>query len=718
LRRRAAISLFAVLVIAVGLAGCSADTSGEPDAAPDPAAAADEHPTGGDQVASDTDDPPAAVEPLGFDTDLFDIPASAGADPAEGEPPFVDAEELIDAGVNAGVWTEVDGVRAVISILVGELSPDALPALDELPHHFHSGVLDRAELLLNDPSVDGAVRADLVRLTSFFFDDSPAGADAETVDDGDEEGAAGAPNVELVSFTAQVGGGGACGSNESLDEAALFDADNTRLCYQRIVSDDGDTVFVPVTPDAIDASDQIFAIIDQARIGYDQLAGSELQEVKILLSPRPSPPDATSSAGDSLAHVASHSATSCRIAVFGTDTFLAGGPHFRFTIAHELFHCIQDTWGGDFGSDELTREGGADFFAYRLLGECPGPQVALGTILDTQTATGSLLDSGYAGWFFWAFLDEHGHLNAEGIAQLHKSVSAGIPVDTGLEAVVGDLPAVMNEFYVRLVGPGLACDFRGSAFTDLFIVDKTGPVELDASLWQGTRYQFIYAQKKMFEQSDRGPGPIGMAKFDERSAEGDWVVHEPEIRSTCDDDEAWMVVVTAPTADTLHTVEVTKTEDGACDPCLIGHWELDLGTVSEFYNSLAAGGPGVSFDISGSWMLEFTSSSSGPATFSDDKDIGIGISDPSGSISVPAVGGGSGPYASDGEAFTITGYTDMTQASFGGVDSPWTTSSGSGGFPYTCENDTLTYQWGDTTIAAARVPETPEGTPYFGQTSG
>jgi len=713
LRRIAAISPIAVLVFAVGLAACSADTSGEPDAASDTAAAADEHLTGGDQADPDTDDPSIAVEQLGFETDLFVVPALAGDDPAEGEPPFIGVEELIDAGVESGAWTEVDGVRAVISVLVGELSPDALPALDELPHHFHSRVLDRAEVLLNDPNIDGSVRADLDRLTSFFFDDLPAGTDAEAFGDGIQEGAAGAPFAELASYSAQVGGSGACGPNERLNEAVLFGADNTPLCYQRIISDQGDTVFVPIADDAIDASDQIFEIIEQARAGYAELAGSELQEVVILLSTRPSPADGTDSAGDSLAHVASHSGTTCRIAVFGTDTFFAGGPFFRFMIAHELFHCIQDTWGGNLGSDELSREGGADFFAYRLLGECPGEQVALGTILDTHTAKGSLLDLSYAGWFFWAYLDEHGHLSAQQIAELHKAVWGGTPVGEGLKTLIGDLPSVMNEFYVRLVGPGLACDFRGSAITGTVPIDQTGQIELEASLWQGTRYRLDYAQRKLFEQSNGGPGPMGMAEFGERSGEGDWVVHEPEIRSTCNDDDAWMVVVTALDADTSslpHIIDVAKTEEGACDPCLVGRWSIDLPTMSEFFETLSQG---ADIDISGSWTFEFTSGSSG-AIFSDDRNIGLGISNAQGAITVDVVGGGSGPYTSDGDTWTTTGFTDATQGSLGGVESPWTTSTGSGSFPYICEDDSLTLQMGATTIAATRVPDTPEGSPYFG----
>ncbi|MFV1989601.1 MAG: hypothetical protein ACC652_02540, partial [Acidimicrobiales bacterium] len=49
------------------------------------------------------DDQAIAVERLGFDTAVYEIPTPA--DSAEDEPAFPDAVSMIDAGVEAGVWT-------------------------------------------------------------------------------------------------------------------------------------------------------------------------------------------------------------------------------------------------------------------------------------------------------------------------------------------------------------------------------------------------------------------------------------------------------------------------------------------------------------------------------------------------------------------------------------------------------------------------------------
>ncbi|MFV1990888.1 MAG: hypothetical protein ACC652_09140, partial [Acidimicrobiales bacterium] len=156
-----------VLLVAVAfvLASCSGDGNADSDesSSSTPAAAGDAAPlqSGDDQAAE-------AVR-LGFGAAVYEIPEPA--DIAEGDPPFADAVSMIDAGVEAGVWTEADGVRAVISIVLGELPPEAVPAFDELPHSSHRGIFDRARLLLEDPTIDDAVRADLARLTSFFFSD-------------------------------------------------------------------------------------------------------------------------------------------------------------------------------------------------------------------------------------------------------------------------------------------------------------------------------------------------------------------------------------------------------------------------------------------------------------------------------------------------------------------------------------------------------------------
>ncbi|MFV1990887.1 MAG: ImmA/IrrE family metallo-endopeptidase, partial [Acidimicrobiales bacterium] len=562
---------------------------------------------------------------------------------------------------------------------------------------------------------DDAVRADLARLTSFFFSDLFA-----TVESADDQSSAendDGPRVVLANsraFAQQAAGCGV-GSNQ-VSEMLIFGAADTSLCYQFITNDADDAVYVAVDSSAVDASDLIFSIIEEARTGYAELAGSELPPVRLLLSTRLSPPDSDDPNRANLAHVISNSATTCRVAVFATDTFFAGGPMFRFTIAHELFHCIQDTWQGDI-PDAFTQEGGADYFAYKLLGECVAPEVALGQRLDKKTANGSLLDVADEGWFFWAFLDEQGHLTPQEIAQAHRAVSQGTSVPDGLSALISDLPSVMNEFYVRLMGPGLACGFQGSEVTDTKTVKDKGPIELKASLWQGTRYKLDYTKKRLFEQENKGPGRIGMAKFSNRSVEDDWVVTSPEVRTKCTEDEPWIVVVTAlndSKSAPPQVLDVTEMGDGVCDACLIGQWGLDIESVNAIFQKNI---PGQSVDVTGSWTLEFGAAVDGAtsATFTDKRDLQLQVQTGLATIPVDQIGNGNGTYTADETFLVVNAYSSSIVATALGI------TSGPSGFfgegdrvAYICEKDSLTYTIGTDEWTASRIPDTPKGDPYFG----
>ncbi len=414
-----------LLIVAVFvLAGCTSDSSESDESnSPTPATSPDGAPQQSD------DDQAAAIPRLGFAAAVYEIPPPAGV--AENSPPFTDAVSLIDAGVEAGIWTEVDGIRAVLSIVLGELSPQAVPALDELPHTSYPSILNRARVLLEDQSLDEAVRADLERLTYFFFSDSFSGsasgddeAGASSIGAGQEPAvlaasASSQPTGVFASLPASVSQSLDCG----IDEFLTFGAQDTQLCYQVMSNSADDIVYVPATPGAIDPSAQIFDLIEQARTGYEELAGSELPAIRVLLSTRLNLGDTGTE--KTLAHVASYLFSTCRIAIFATDEFFTGGPELRLMVAHELFHCVQETWNGDLDNEGLVAEGGAHYFAQKLVNECTGIDEGFGRQLDTNTASGSLLDLSYEGWFFWAFLDEQGYLAPQAIAQLHRAVAEG-----------------------------------------------------------------------------------------------------------------------------------------------------------------------------------------------------------------------------------------------------------------------------------------------------
>jgi hypothetical protein len=646
-----------------------------------------------------------ASEPLGFETAVYEVPEPPAEDPDVPLPPFTDSLDLIDAGVESGVWTEAEGVRAIMSILLGELPPEAVPEFDQLLAKGHAAVLTRAQEILADPAVDEAVRADLARLTNFFLSDSPYGPPGA---DG-EASAPGEPAIVLASTRGVPRQSVNCG----VSEVVLYGAQSSGLCYKEVTRGE-DTILVPIEEGFDDVSDMVFGTIDRARDGYLDFTGFELQPVTVLLSPRESPADAEYAQGDVLGAVRSAGSSNCRLAIYVDSEVTPGDPEFRNTVAHELFHCIQGIWGGG-SSDDFVVEGGASYFSYRLLNECVGGLTGWGPTLDQKTTNGSLLDLEYAGWYFWAFLDEQGYMTVQEIATLHRATYAGTDVEEGLGASVDDLPAAVNKFYARLMGPGLSCGMQGNSVTSTLTVDSEGPIALDASLWVGTRYKLDYAEKSFFEQKSEGPDPIAMAEFSKRSDESSWVITEPEIRTECSTTETWIVVIGAQSDSSSTpptTLEVTKVSEGVCDACLIGEWAINLDTMEPFFESLSAG---IKIELTGDWTFNFGRSDGGPtAPFSDERDIALTFTEDRGSIAAKLEGKGGGPYTADGTSLQVLSYADTVTVSIGAVSGLFSDSDDGGGVAYLCDEDVFTFTFAAIyDVTADRVPESPQGDPYF-----
>lgn len=737
LRRRRPTSLGLVLLGALLVAACSSgdDTSTEPpviessDTGSSDVDTAGPDGTGPDSTvdAASPDDVDTGPAPLGFSTERFDVPVPANEIPeppariAENQPTvpvdesiavasmldgtgvFDGADELIDAGIEAGVWTEIEAVRAIISVLLGERPPESIVGFDDVVHPSLGGLLDRAVVLLDDPSVDAEQRDDLARLTAFFL--APDGAD------GPEglrrpHGFAGAPRVQT-----------GCGIGSSVSEDGLFQAEYTgrRYCSEER---DGDTIYYPVAmrdEGAVweQAAERFFEIIEQARTGYLDLVATEMPPVKFLISPRPDP------TGIAAAHVVSRTGEStCRGAIFATDSFMAQDVELDNTMAHELFHCVQGEWEGTFPSagEDFVEEAGASYFAYKLLGQCAPGDASRGPALDQHTANRSLLEASYDAWFFWAYLDEHGKLGASQIGQLHRAFKAGTPIDEALRSFVPDIDRTMNEFYVRMMGPGLACGFQGWQTTGQRDITDVGPVEFADAPWQGTRYEVTYPAKRYFAQVAGDALPIGMAEPGRSPSEAAWVDVEPVIRTECDDEESWYVVLAtagpAASAAPDRALEVTERQDPQCDPCPIGSWAFDVADMSAFFESFAPPGQDVDITIGGTWTLQFGAPTGSSTVVSDSQNTVITFSNSLGGFESTVTGGGQGQWTGNGSNLSVSNYTSTGTASLFGVSST-STSTDSAGAAYTCEGDVMTITLQEQQIGLTRI-DPVRGNPYFG----
>ncbi|MEM9517324.1 MAG: hypothetical protein AAGA42_20925, partial [Actinomycetota bacterium] len=614
-------------------------------------------------------------------------------------------------------------VRAVVSVMVGERPPDLIDGFDQLAHpSMH--VLEDAERLLEDDSVDPVQRADLERLTRFFFD--PEGFEAATDPvAADEEPAVTEPDglvrpQGLARGARQV----RCpGDVVQIDEWVIFEATRTNLDYCKEQRGD-DIVYYPVQfdrsadgesePDATtgaQVAQVMFELIDEARTVYRDRAGSELQPIFFLISPRPDP------SGNALGHVVGRSSERrCTGAILLSDDMFIRGPELEFTMAHELFHCIQATWPGG-TLTEFVSEGGADYFAGLVVpeGKCSSGQVSEGRKIDSLTANGSLLDAKYDGWVFWDYLEAFRDMPSQQISQMHQAVKSGTSIDDAMQGFVPDLRRSINEFYVRLMGPGLACDIRGSAFTADETIEDVGEVTFADAPWRGTRYKVTYPEMRYFAQEAGDGDPIGMADIDEARSEAGWVVVAPEIRSKCDEEAEWAVVLARPPSGSGaaddRKLQVTDRQDTDCDPCPVGDWSFDLASMAQFFESFDQGS-GADVAISGTWTVAVVGSRDGsPTEISDAQDVVLTFTIDGNSLPIAVTGRGSGSWTGDETTLGLPSYQSSGQASFFDRTTS-VTETGAAALGYTCDDGVMTFAANGTEVTLTR--EADEGERYFG----
>ncbi len=265
---------FGLFVLLLGVTAASCTRNGEGELSAESSTPSMPSPTG--VIADDGDVPAESAldRPLGFDEKVFDIPIP-DHDPSEGLRPILDSADLVDAGVEAGVWTEAEGVRAVISVITGELAVERLPSIDEVPHYSHHLVLERAEGLLAGDNLATDERADLERLTAFFFDedfdsrtDAGLGRHRQDVS-------------RVVSFQDEQ----VC----PVGDVNFFQPDGATECYDKSENEAGDIVYSPVELPVEGAHLQAFDLIARARARYLELAQSSLPPVTVKLIPRQNP---------------------------------------------------------------------------------------------------------------------------------------------------------------------------------------------------------------------------------------------------------------------------------------------------------------------------------------------------------------------------------------------------------------------------------------------
>lgn len=713
-RRSAA--LITVLVMVASCSGGGGDSDGEEQtiesAASVPATEADA-PVATEASTDEAPDvsttsPTPTTEPAPPMTLPRETVTVVSVDPDTGEASEVEVEapgpttfgEVVDFGIDAGVWDERDGLTRVLDFIVGASSAEQVPGVEDVVVGEVSEILERAWQLNASGEFEPSELEDLRQRYEMF---------APPADVLDQLASSATEVPEVTGFRRAAPPACAPIAVDDFDENAWFEgcylvvqttlSDATlRVFYPSWYEEDGNLASLPTVAlnalvkstntyrslGAVGNIDFIFSATDTIdnRIDEDSYALATAWGVK---------PWENSDVTDR-----------CAVTTWPVATLDVSA--FEQTVAHEAWHCVQYYDGMEYSGagDSWWVEGGAEFFSNVVYPSINDEHTRL-WLFDEQIEV-PLFDMEYEVWPWWQHLSNE--FSPLFVADLHREMMA--TGGSGIELLSG-YEETFHDFVVDYVA-GTVIDQNGSPIPKAEFYRPIGPTvrkgeagrELtkSAPAWAPYRYFVSYDKQLRIRQTDASEhGLRSMVEYEQRTDRAAWKGFFPEVRSKCESRKLYAGVITDTTTDASTTVDIKITiddiEEASCDPCVLGTWSLDLNTFEEMImGGIASEGgmpPGTSFEIGGAYYVAF-----------DDQDI-VRVQRDKLSIlaSLADVGGftttidsfAEGTYSADGERLTINAlvesYNQVTSNLPGGRAESFPGAIDQGTGTYTCDADNL-----------------------------
>lgn len=612
----------------------------------------------------------------------YDVPVDEPADPvlhADGTEsaaplPPQSPEHLVRIGVDAGVWTEAEGVIAILRHLSGEAPRDAIGGLERVVSRSYTGVAELAREFLDDEALPADERDELERLLRAV---APPIEVLEALSEPDDtsddpattsgENGAGSGDDEQ-SLGVEPAGGGTAGAVPvsraipaqssgcvAVQEDGFAELDVGENCWKVRTRSTGLggyrlRVFYPPEWEGEAQEPIVNAALDALELtnnSFDQWG--DVRDISLAFS-------FSDNDDEDLGLQMPAGPDECAITIFPAVTTNPANDfaEFRQLVAHEAVHCVQDVQLSGEPAGWII-EGGAEYFSHWLINDGGLEQGYIGTF-DASSLNTPLQDLDYAAWPWWQFLANQS--GPASVWEIHKQLAGGASL-----ASIDGMDDRFQQFAVEWTGPGVT-DSNGAsmpgdepAVNDTRVVDETGDQEITTSPWVLTRLRLDYEKERRFVQSDQseGQGAYAMARWADRGDLGAWKQIPPEIRSTCDEREPYIVVVTTGADQHRFRATVDEVEEAECDPCLFGTWAMDLSTFEAFLDDMMAsqGAPaGASIELSGKYLI----------TFDDESQIhgwrdGFTITVSTQGHSFPTVVDAieMGEYSADGETLDVRG---------------------------------------------------------------
>lgn len=699
-RRFWATTITAGLVLAACGGGSGTETVTEPGAtttvAGSPSTA---EPDGGTPAAPTTTawgTPPTTTPRDPFVTVTFDPEAEEYVEVEAAEPGPATYEEVLDAGVDAGIWDEVEGLTRLLGFVYGEVPGEQVPGAAEVLTGEITGLLERAhELSLSGEHAEDDL-AGLRRRYELAI--PPADVMEQLI-------ATALPQAAPAgrSFVRQAVG---CAPVDPADFSGWAVIEGCYAVYEGQAGGATVRVFFPAWYGESDLADlPVLAFEALVASANTYSAFAPVGDMDLIFSLV----DTTDS--DGTLGVASHDANwgvattggPCPITVFPSSFGAADA--FQQTVAHEAWHCVQRESGypdGVASGHAWYIEGGAEYFSNVVYPDANDEHGWLERF-DSRSLRRSLLDMKYEAWIWWQFLANRTSPGA--VADLQLQIMRAGDGGAGIMAGYGEL---FQRFVVEYIA-GTIRDANGANLPEAGSVlsptrtvgrsDAGKELSFPAEPFVAARYVIKYDQQLRVLESDitESVGEVAMVENKDRRDPDAWTGVHPEVRSTCEKPVLFILVATTHEGSHTARIKVDEVELAVCDPCLIGTWDLDLPTFkSMLLAGMASQGgvpPGVDFDLSGHYYMSLDDQ----GAMTEQRDgltITAGAQGFSFDIVIDAMA--SGDYTADGERIAVMNVVDQyvnVRTSLPGAGNFDFSQEGgvlSGGGTYECRRDDMT----------------------------
>lgn len=638
--------------------------------------------------------------------------------------------DVVDLGIEAGLWDEAEGLTRVLGYAVGAVAVEQVPGAGEVLTGELNALLDRANSLALSGAYSDDELADLRRwyelavptddviamLVGAASGDSAAGASGLEVDVAAGSIAVLANNTAITPSFRNLSVSQAPGSCAPVDADDFSGWAVVEGCYEKL-EDVVEGVTLQVLYPSWYLDDPTLAnlpLLAREALAKSVSTYSSLGEIGdmtvvfSLVDTAESDGTLAVATVNSLWGVATV-AGACPITIFPAAN--TGEGKFQQTVAHETWHCVQHYSGFPQGVASGTswyHEGGAEYFSNVVYPSVNDEHSWLSTF-DSDSAIEPLSSLTYDAWVWWQYLANRQSPRA--VADLHLQMKqAG---GNGISVLSG-YGLIFQRFTVEYVA-GVIEDANGVKLPqsrqitrppDKVAKNDTGKVlEFVVQPFVAARYYIEYEKELRVFESDQTStdGEVAMVEAAKRGDPEGWKQVFPEVRSKCQNKTYYVLVATTEQGTHKAKVQVDRIEEASCDPCVLGTWDLDLNTFEDLFRSRAAasGGlpPGVTLDITG----HYYSSLNDEGVMREQRvglDVSMGIDGNTISFIVDSFARGT--YSADGERLSLTGlgeiYSNVTVSvpTFGDVgptlDSRMfgdSIGAGGGSGIYECSTDEL-----------------------------